>query len=151
MPPPHPRVAAETSAGQPPRLPADLAKLRDRFLADYPHLAVRAALLSQVPIALRHLLSLHLDLTRADALPRRYRDLAEATPDSTLTGHGAPDAVDRLVIAYAAAMRSGDQPEAARQVPKLRRYFTEPQIVELTLILTLNRAFTQFDALLGLE
>jgi hypothetical protein len=129
-----------------PRLPADLAKLRERFLADYPHEARRAAMLALVPPALRHLLSLRLELDRADALPRRYRNLADAEHSAPI---GIRDAVDQLVARYVEAARSGRAAEAAAMLPALRRYFTDPQIVELALTLAFSQALATFDSLLG--
>lgn len=130
------------------KLPADLAKLRDRYLVDYPAEAARVAQLVQVPAGLRHLLGLRLDLDRADGLPRHYRDLATEAMLNETSPHGAMDGVERLVGDYARAARAGRLTEAFALVPSLRRFFTEPQIVELVLTLALARALDTFDALI---
>ena len=129
------------------RLPADLAKLRDRFLCEYPDETGRVAVLAQVPAALRHVLSLRLELDRADTLPRRYRDLAVSTL-RVGTPVVAADAVEQLVVSYALAVRRGRLREGDTLLRQLRRFFTEPQVVELVLTLSQSQAFAMFDAML---
>ncbi len=129
-------------------MPADLAKLRERFLIEYPDQAVRVDRLAQVPAGLKHLLSLRLELNRADTLPARYRDLAVAGLHGSSVDPGGMDAVDRLVVGYGAAAGAGRLQECAVMLPILRQYFAEPQVVELALVLAQARALTLFDDLL---
>jgi hypothetical protein len=140
-------VTPDTPAVASTRLPADLAKLRDRFLCEYPQETDRVAMLAQVPAALRHMLSLRLELDRTDALPRRYRDLAIATMHAG-TPVASADAVEQVVVSYALAARRGKLREGDTLLPQLRRFFTEPQVVELVLALTQSQAFAMFDAML---
>ena len=128
-----------------PRLAADLSRLRERYLAAFPRAGRRVALLALVPVALRHLLALQLDLRQAENLPNRYSDLAV-----TSLGPDRPpgDAVERRVVAYAHAMRAADQPAIRAARHALGSYFTEPQIVELTLVVSMACAMAMFDAAL---
>ena len=142
-------AARERLAGVTGRLPADLAKLRDRFLSEHPHEAGRAEWLAHVPAAFRHVLSLRLELDRADTLPRRYAELAGAALDGAAKPGADADAVDRLVIAHAHCIRGGRLADAARMMPELRKFFTEPQIVELVFTLMLGRALAGFDEVMG--
>jgi hypothetical protein len=132
------------------RLPADLSKLCERFLNEYPEQAARVDRLAQVPIALRHLLALRLDLNRAETLPHRYRELAVAALQGGTGDIEGLDAVDRLVVAYAAHAGTGKLRESAALLPRLRQYFAEPQVVELALVLALTRALALFDQLLDM-
>lgn len=131
------------------RLPADLAKLRDRYLSEFPDEAARVDRLAQVPSALRHILSLRLELDRTDVLPRHYRRLAQAALRMAADAQDSRDAVDRLVIAYASAVRAGEVGAGVALMPQLRRYFAEPQVVELALVLVQTQAMAMFDTLLA--
>jgi hypothetical protein len=102
------------------------------------------ALLAEVPAALRHLLSLRLELDRADALPRRYRDLAAGAALSE-----ASDPVEKLAFAFVTAQRSGRARQAAALLAQLRVYFTDPQLTEFVLVLELSRALDQVMITLG--
>jgi hypothetical protein len=133
----------------PGRLPADLVKLRDRYLCEFPDEAARVERLAQVPSALRHILSLRLELNRTDVLPRHYRSLAQAAFRMEIAAQNSHDAVDRLVIAYARAARLREGDAGAALMPQLRRYFAEPQVVELALVLVQTQAMALFDTLLA--
>ena len=65
--------------------------------------------------------------------------------------HPELDEVDRLVVEYAIAAteRPNRLPEAI--FARLRRHFTEAQIVELTLRITLCGFFNKFNDALGIE
>ena len=129
-------------------LSADLLKLRQRFGRAFPGRMQWAHRLSSVPVAFRHLLCLHLELDRDDTLPRRYRGLIEA--DGSGPSAAEADAVDRLVGAYGAFLRGGQVKQAAGLLPQLEQFFTEPQIVEMTLLASLARGFAVFNAVLQL-
>ena len=123
----------------PRRLPADLMKLRDRYVATYPADAEAADRLTAVPQAFRHLLSLKLDLQRTGVTDHYLQPAA---------GDGTPgDPVARLVQRYAAALRRPGT-AAAALIPSLRRYFTQTQLTELTLTLVLDGALDLFDTLI---
>jgi hypothetical protein len=129
------------------RLPADLAKLCTRFLAEYPEESARVIMMAQVPAVLRHVLSLRLELDRVDTLPRRYRQLAIRTLHAGAPSTN-PDAVEQLVVRYSLAVRQGKLRESDALRPQLLRFFTQPQLVELVFALTQGQAFAMFDAML---
>lgn len=123
------------------RLPADLAKLRDRFLTEHPMEAHIVRLLEPLPAALRHILGLRLDLDHANQLPRRYRDLAAGNaPD--------PAAPDDEVTALVARLVAADAASRPALLPDLAAYFTRPQILELLLVLGLHEALANVRHLL---
>ena len=133
------------SAGSAPALPADLAKLRDRYLSEFPDAEAGASLLAYVPAALRHLLSLRLELHRAETLPARYREVAIAAWHNRPTGG---DAVDHLVARYTHLVRDSRGTAVSAVGRELRRYFTEAQVVELALLLSMSLALDTFEAAL---
>ncbi len=134
--PPAPSAAAT-------RLPADLARLRERFLAAHPDEAETVRLLEPVPAALRHILGLRLDLDQADQLPRRYRDLAACPPKAATST--PPDPVEALVLDFVTA----DQGQRVALLHRLEAYFTRPQMTELLLVVALRRALQQVSAIIG--
>ena len=125
------------------RLPADLSRLRDRFLAEHPNESATVRLLEPVPAALRHMLGLRLDLDQADQLPRRYRDLAAGI--ATQSSGTPPDPVEEMVQAFVSA----DTAERAALLGRLEAYFTRPQLTELLLIAALRRALADVSAVIG--
>jgi uncharacterized peroxidase-related enzyme len=163
----------------PSELPADLAAIYEAF-AGYGPFRNQAAVFAHVPAALRHLMSLLMELRAAKTLPKRYLELAivtvsqlnachycvaHHTPFLAVEGvspagaarildyrdHPELDPTDRLVIEYAIAAW-----EAPNRIPeavfaRLRGVFTEAQIVELTLRITLCGFFNKFNDALQIE
>ena len=161
-------------------LAPDLARIYQEFAEGYGPFRNQVAVFAHVPAALRHLMPMLLELRRAATLPKRYLELAivavsqvnacdycvahhkpflavegisPAGVDRLLDYRDHPelDAVDRLVVEYAIAAteRANRLPEALFQ--RLRHHFTEPQIVELTLRITLCGFFNKFNDALQIE
>ena len=166
----------EIAAGE---LPADLAEIHERFVAEYGPFANQVAVLAHVPAALRHLMPMLMELRAAKTLPKRYLELAIVAvsklnechycvahhkPFLTVEGISpegvdrvlAPDNpelddVDRLVVEYAVAAWSDPRGLRDALFDRLRRHFSEAQIVELTLRITLCGFFNRFNDALQIE
>jgi uncharacterized peroxidase-related enzyme len=164
----------------PAELPPDLAAIYRRFAGEYGPFANQVAVFAHVPAALRHLMSLLLELREAETLPKRCLELAIVTVSKLnecrycvahhkpfLVVEGvSPDGVDRLldyrahpelgerdrlVVEYAIA--AWEQPSRIGDdlFARLRQHFSEAQIVELTLRITLCGFFNKFNDALGIE
>jgi uncharacterized peroxidase-related enzyme len=161
-------------------LPADLAGIYERFAERYGPFRNQAAVFAHVPVALRHLMVMLLELREAATLPKRVLELAivtvsklnlchycvaHHTPFLVVEGvsaagverildyreHPELDERDKLVVEYAiAAWETPNRiPEAL--FTRLRSHFSEAQIVELTLRITLCGFFNKFNDALGIE
>ena len=161
-------------------LPPELARIYRDFAGSYGPFRNQVAVFAHVPAALRHLMPLLMELREAATLRKRYLELAivavsqvnacdycvahhkpflavegvsPAGVDRLLDWRDHPelDAVDRLVVEYAVAAteRPNRLPEAL--FARLRRHFTEAQIVELTLRITLCGFFNKFNDALQIE
>ena len=161
-------------------LPADLAAIYDQFVSLYGPFANQAAVFAHVPAALRHLMAMLMELREAGTLPKRYLELAivvvsrlnecdycvahhkpflavegisPAGIDAVMEWQNHPELtdVDRLVIEYTIA--TWENPHRLREsiFVRLREHFSEAQIVELTLRLTLCGFFNKFNDALGIE
>ena len=155
-------------------LPADLAEIYERFATSYGPFRNQVAVIAHVPAALRHLMPLLMELREAKTLPKRYLELAIVTvsklnecqycvahhkaflvvegvsaegTDRVLdyADHPELDDVDRLVVEYAIAVWEQWNRIPDRLVDRLRAHFTEAQIVELTLRITLCGFFNRFN------
>lgn len=165
---------------EPEELTPDLAAIYREFAATYGPFRNQVAVFAHVPAALRHLMGLLLELRAAATLPKRYLELAivtvsklnaceycvaHHTPFLAVEGvspagaerlldyadHPELDDTDRLVVEYAIAAweRPNRIPEALFE--RLRRRFSEAQIVELTLRITLCGFFNKFNDALRIE
>ena len=161
-------------------LPADLAAIYDRFAGSYGPFANQAAVFAHVPAALRHLMSMLMELREAGTLPKRYLELAIVVVsrlnecdycvahhkpflavegispegiDAVMEWQNHPELtdVDKLVIEYTVAAWTDPHKLRDRMFERLRMHFTEAQIVELTLRLTLCGFFNKFNDALGIE
>jgi len=161
-------------------LPADLADIYERFAAGYGPFRNQVAVFAHVPAALRHLMSMLMELREAATLPKRYLELAIVTvsklnecdycvahhkPFLAVEGvsfagadrvldyadHPEFDAIDRLVVEYTIA--AWNDPHRLRDglFDRLREHFSEAQIVELTLRITLCGFFNKFNDALRIE
>jgi uncharacterized peroxidase-related enzyme len=161
-------------------LPADLAEIYRRFAGDYGPFGNQVAVFAHVPAALRHLMPLLMELREAKTLPKRALELAIVTvsqlnachycvahhkPFLVVEGvspagvdrlldyrdHPELDETDRLVVEYAIAAweRPNRIPEAL--FARLRSHFSEAQIVELTLRITLCGFFNKFNDALAID
>ena len=161
-------------------LPPDLAQIYREFVGSYGPFRNQVAVFAHVPPVLRHLMPLLMELRAAQTLPKRYLELAIVAvsrvnecgycvahhkPFLAIEGvsaegvdrildyadHPEFDAVDRLVVEYAIAAwtQSNRIPDALFE--RLRRHFSEAQIVELTLRITLCGFFNRFNDALQIE
>ena len=155
-------------------LPPDLAEIYERFAAGYGPFRNQVAVFAHVPAALRHLMSMLMELRAAATLPKRYLELAivavsklneceycvaHHTPFLVPEGisaegvarvldyrdHPEFDAVDRLVVEYTIAAWTRSNRIPAALFARLRAHFSEAQIVELTLRITLCGFFNKFN------
>lgn len=164
----------------PEELPEDLAAIHRRFAGEYGPFANQVAVFAHVPAALRHLMPMLMELRDAKTLPKRYLELAIVTVSKLnecdyCVAHHKPflvpegissagvdrvldyadhpefDTVDRLVVEYSIAAWENSHriPEALFR--RLREHFSEAQIVELTLRITLCGFFNRFNDALGIE
>ncbi len=160
-------------------LPPELADIYERFAAGYGPFRNQVAVFAHVPAALRHLMPLLMELREAASLPKRYLEIAivvvsklnecdycvahhkpflvveglsAAGVDRLLEAENAElDAVDRLVVEYARA--AWETPNRIRDslFRRLREHFSEAQVVELTLRITLCGFFNRFNDALQIE
>lgn len=159
-------------------LPPDIAAVYERF-AGYGPFEEQVAVLAHVPSALDHLCRMLMELKAKRAVPWRYIELAIVvvsklndcaycvahhapvltvegmSPDAVAqlpgTEHSDLDEVDRIVIDYAVRVStsSGRIPESV--FAALRRHFSEAQIVELTLRISLTGFFNRFNDALQID
>ncbi len=161
-------------------LPAELADIYERFAAGYGPFRNQVAVFAHVPAALRHLMAMLMELRAAATLPKRCLELAIVTvsklnacdycvahhkpflaaegispadADHVLNygDHPAFDAIDRLVIEYTIAAWNDPYRLRDRLFDRLREHFSEAQIVELTLRITLCGFFNKFNDALQIE
>src|SRR5260221_742320 len=155
-------------------LSPDLARIYQEFAGTYGPFGNQVAVFAHVPAALRHLMPLLMELRTAKTLPKRALELAIVTvsylnachycvahhkpflavegvssagADRLLDYHDHPelDEIDKLVVEYAIA--AWEHPNRIRDelFTRLRCYFDEAQIVELTLRITLCGFFNKFN------
>src|SRR6266849_3042263 len=158
----------------------DLAAIYERFAGLYGPFRNQVAVFAHVPAALRHLMSMLIELRDAATLPKRVLELAivtvsklnachycvaHHTPFLVVEGvspagvdrildyrdHPEFDEEDKLIVEYAIA--AWEQPNRIPDAlfTRLRRHFSEAQIVELTLRITLCGFFNKFNDALGIE
>jgi uncharacterized peroxidase-related enzyme len=162
-------------------VPEDVRPVYERFARDYGPFLNQVQVFAQRPPVLKHIMGLLLELADEAGLPKRYLEIAlvvvsklnaceycvahhaprlvdQGLPAETVTGILEPDCpgldeVDRLVRDYAVQVTT--QPGRIRDqlFEQLRRHFSEPQIVELTVRAALCGFFNRVnDALqIGLE
>jgi len=161
-------------------LPKDAAEIYERFAAEYGPFANQVAVFAHVPAAVRHLMAMLMELREAKTLPKRYLELAIVTvsklnechycvahhkPFLVVEGVSAPgidrildyqdhpefDAVDKLVVEYSIA--AWTEPNRLRDALflRLKQHFSEAQIVELTLRITLCGFFNRFNDALQID
>jgi len=161
-------------------LPADLAAIYERFAASYGPFANQVAVFAHVPAALRHLMPMLMELREAATLPKRYLELAIVVvsrlnechycvahhkPFLAVTGlsdagidrlpefldHPELDEIDRVVVEYAIAAWTAPNQIRDELFARVRQHFTEAQVVELTLRITLCGFFNRFNDALRIE
>ena len=161
-------------------LPPELAAIYEQFAGSYGPFRNQVAVFAHVPAALRSLMPMLMELRAAQTLPKRYLELAivavsrlnecdycvahhkpclaveglsPAGIDRVLeyADHPEFDAVDRLVVEYAIAVTERPGRLAEAMFARLRRHFSEAQIVELTLRIALCGFFNKFNDALQIE
>jgi uncharacterized peroxidase-related enzyme len=161
-------------------LPPDLARIYEDFASLYGPFRNQVAVFAHVPPALRHLMSMLMELRAAATLPKRYLEIAIVVvsrlnechycvahhkPFLVVAGLSAEtvdrimdadppaelDAVDRLVIAYTKVAWETPNRVTQRMHDALLEHFSEAQIVELTLRITLCGFFNRFNDALRIE
>src|SRR5437660_3051584 len=159
---------------EPGELPPDLAAIYREFAGNYGPFRNQVAVFAHVPAALRHLMPLLMELREAKTLPKRALELAIVTvsqlnacqycvahhkPFLAVEGvsaagadrlldyrdHPELDETDKLVIEYAMAAWEHPNRIPNELFVRLRRDFSEAQIVELTLRITLRGFFNKFN------
>jgi uncharacterized peroxidase-related enzyme len=161
-------------------LPPDLAAIYERFASSYGPFRNQVAVFAHVPAALRHLMSMLMELREAKTLSKRHLELAIVTvsklnechycvahhkPFLAIEGispggidrildyrdHPELDEVDRLVVEYSIAAWTEPNRVGDALFERLRRHFSEAQLVELTLRITLCGFFNRFNDALQID
>ena len=159
---------------EPAELPGELGDIYREFAGSYGPFRNQVAVFAHVPAALRHLMPLLIELRAAKTLPKRTLELAIVTvsqlnacqycvahhkPFVAVEGvspagadrlldyrdHPELEPVDKRVVQYAVA--AWEEPGRIPEVlfARLREHFSEAQIVELTLRITLCGFFNKFN------
>jgi uncharacterized peroxidase-related enzyme len=161
-------------------LPPELAAIYERFAGLYGPFRNQVAVFAHVPAALRHLMSMLIELRETATLPKRTLELAIVTVSKLNTchycvAHHTPflvvegispagvdrildyrdhpefDDTDKLVVEYAIAAWEHPNRIPDALFARLRVHFSEAQIVELTLRITLCGFFNKFNDALEIE
>ena len=161
-------------------LPADLAGIYERFTAAYGPFRNQVAVFAHVPAALRHLMPMLMELREAKTISKRYVEIAIVvvsklnechycvahhkpflavegiSPDGIdrlldYKDHPELDDTDRLVVEYAQIAWETPNRVSDQMFRRLRAVFSEAQIVELTLRITLCGFFNRFNDALGID
>jgi uncharacterized peroxidase-related enzyme len=160
-------------------LPNELRPLWDK-MTTYGAFENQAGVMAQRPPIFRHIWGLLTELAEDAVLPKRYLELSLVTvslvnkctycvshhaPKLTVqgisedgatrlldyAGHPELDDVDKLVVEYAIAVTNHWNRTGDAIFSRLRRHFTEPQIVELTWRTALCGAFNRFNDILQFD
>ncbi len=165
---------------RPADLPPDLAAIWDRYATTYGPFEGQLEVFAHVPAALRHLMPMLMELRAAGTLPRRCLELAivvvsklnacdycighhqpflavEGIPPEVVAAlpegldHPSLTPRDRAVVEFSVAAWNNSHRVPERLFRSLREHFSEAQIVELTLRITLTGFFNRFSSVLGIE
>jgi uncharacterized peroxidase-related enzyme len=154
-------------------VPEDVRPIYKRFVEDYGPFLNQVRVFAHRPPAVKHIMGLLLDLADEAVLPKRYLEIALVVVSKLnechyCVDHHAPrlvelgldaetvsqildpkcpklDEVDRLVRDYAVEVTEKPQRIPDGLFDKLRRHFSEAQIVELTLRTALCGFFNRFN------
>lgn len=161
-------------------LPAAIADVYERFSDSYGPFRNQCAVFAHVPAALKHLMSLLMELKAQGNLKRRYIEIAIVVtsqlnkceycvthhrPALEVEGlshqgidrllayedHPELDEVDKLVVEYTSLVTTHANRIRDNVFERLRRHFSEAQIVELTLRIALCGFFNRFNDALQIE
>ena len=161
-------------------LSPEVAGIYETFAASYGPFRNQCAVFAHVPPALKHIMGLLIELKAAKSINWRYIELAivvvsklnschycvdhhkpklivegvsEATVARLPDTAGAPDLddTDRLVVEYTIAVTNNAQRVPDEMFGRLRRHFSEAEIVELTLRIALCGFFNRFNDALQID
>ncbi len=129
---------------EPAELSADLAEIYREFAGSYGPFKNQVAVFAHVPAALRHLMPLLIELRAAKTLPKRALELAIVTVSQL-------NACDYCVAHHKPFLAVEPSRILDALFARLREHFSEAQIVELTLRITLCGFFNKFNDALQIE
>ena len=164
----------------PSELPAGVADVYEKFSQGYGPFRNQVAVFAHVPSAVTHLMGLLMELKALKGINWRYIELAIVTTSKLnechycVAHHTEPlkvediadetiarlpdyennpglDNIDRLVVEYTIAVTNNAQRIPNCLFERLRRHFTEAQIVELTLRVALCGFFNRFNDALQID
>jgi AhpD family alkylhydroperoxidase len=164
----------------PSELSAEAADVYERFEGGYGPFRNQVAVFAHVPSAVIHLMGLLIELKAQRNIPWRYVELAivtasklnechycvghhteplriEGISDGTIerlpdfANNPGLDEIDRLVVEYTIAVTNNAQRIQNSLFDRLKRRFTEAQIVELTLRVALCGFFNRFNDALQID
>ena len=162
-------------------VPEDVKPIYERYASEYGPFLNQVRVFAHRPLAVKHIMGLLLELEDEKIYPKRYLEIALVTVSKInkcryCVAHHTPrliqqglapetaanilepdcpglDTVDRLVRDYSVEVTERFQYIRDNMFEELRRHFSEEQIVELTLRISLCGFFNRFnDALMiGME
>lgn len=160
-------------------LSPDIAKIYEDYATGYGPFRNQVAVFAHVPSSVQHIMGLLLDLKKRKNIRWRYVELAivvtsklnechycvahhtkplqveglsgAAIDQLPNTDHPELDEIDRLVIEYTVAVTQNSQRIRDEMFARLKRHFTEAQIVELTLRIALCGFFNRFNDALQID
>jgi uncharacterized peroxidase-related enzyme len=160
-------------------VPEELKPLYRLFTGEYGNFTNQVRVMAHSPAALRHICGLMVEWRQSESLPRRLVEIAVVTVSHVnrcpyCVAHHGPalvdlgiqpeaverildptppgfDAIDALVRDYARLVIERPWGIRDRVFEDLRRHFTERQIVELTLRISLCSLFNQLNEALRIE
>jgi uncharacterized peroxidase-related enzyme len=164
----------------PESLAPDVRRIYEKFSGGFAPFGNQVAVMAHVPPALQHLMGMLLELREQRNVPLRYIELAVVavsrinacaycvahhqpllvveglSPEGAerildYENHPELDDVDRLVVEFAIAVTRTPQRIRDALFDRLRRHFSEAQIVELTLRIALCGFFNRFNDALMIE
>ena len=169
---------ARVSDVPPDKVPADVRDVYLKFASGYAPFRNQVGVFAHVPSSVKHLMGMLLELHERKNVPYRYIELAIVvvsrlnechycvaqhkpllavegiSPDGVdrvldYENHQEFDEVDTLVVEYTIQVTNTPQRIRDQMFERLRRHFSEAQIVELTLRIALCGFFNRFnDALM---
>lgn len=164
----------------PEEVPPDARDVYLAFAGGYAPFRDQVGVFAHVPSALKHVMGMLLELRQQKNIPYRYVELAIVAVSKLnkcdyCVGHHKPllevegvspegadrildfrdhpelDETDRLVVEYAIAVTETPQRIRDELFGRLRRHFSEAQVVELTLRIALCGFFNRFNDALQID
>lgn len=164
----------------PEEVPAEIRSTYEKYANGYGPFRNQVGVFAHVPSSVNHLMGLLLELRAQKNVPFRYIELAVVTVSRLnecdyCVGHHKPllvvegvsaeavdnildyatnaefDEVDKLVVEYSIAVTNAPQKIRDNVFERLRKHFSEAQIVELTLRISLCGFFNRFNDALQVD